>query len=151
MRTYMSNSQVMLMLQVHGPHFFLYWEKKGARVRARARARGKSIWETWIGCLPQAPSWDQTRNLDMCPDQESNLPPFGAWNNALINWATLARAQQPQHLLHRGLIMKRTVLSPSPNSRCRLYTPFVPVCLNSANGGLDNSYLYKVLILEINA
>ena len=35
---------------------------------------------------------DQIWNLGMHPDQESNLWPFGLWDDALTNWATLARA-----------------------------------------------------------
>ena len=31
---------------------------------------------------------DQTHNLGMCPDWESNLKPFGVQNNAPANWAT---------------------------------------------------------------
>ena len=31
---------------------------------------------------------DQTRNLDMCPDRESNLRPFGVWDDPLTNGAT---------------------------------------------------------------
>ena len=28
---------------------------------------------------------DQTLDLGMCPDQESNLKPFGVWDNAPTN------------------------------------------------------------------
>ena len=31
------------------------------------------------------PKQDQTRNLGMCPDQESNWQPFSAWNEAPTN------------------------------------------------------------------
>ena len=34
---------------------------------------------------------DQTRNLGMCPDQESNPRPFSVWDYAPTNWATPAR------------------------------------------------------------
>ena len=38
------------------------------------------------------PDQAQTHNLSMCPDQESNPWPFGLWDDAPTNWATLARA-----------------------------------------------------------
>ena len=31
------------------------------------------------------PDWDQTRNLDMCPDRESKPQPFGLGNDAPTN------------------------------------------------------------------
>ena len=38
--------------------------------------------------LVESQTGDQTRNLGMCPDQESNLQPFGAWEDIPTNWAT---------------------------------------------------------------
>ena len=32
-----------------------------------------------------APARDQTRNLGMCSDQESNLQPFGVWDDTPAN------------------------------------------------------------------
>ena len=32
-----------------------------------------------------APTGDRTCNLGVCPDQESNLPPFGVWDDAPTN------------------------------------------------------------------
>ena len=49
--------------------------------------------ETSTGCLfIHTQSRDGTCNLGMFPDQELNLRPFGLWDTALTNWATLARA-----------------------------------------------------------
>ena len=31
------------------------------------------------------PSWEQTHNVGMCPDWESNLQPFGLWDDAPTN------------------------------------------------------------------
>ena len=55
--------------------------------RERKGERETLIWEreTSVGCLPYAPgpcighAWtgEQTHNLGMCPDWDSNLPPFG--------------------------------------------------------------------------
>ena len=33
---------------------------------------------------------NQTRYLDVCPDWELNLQPFGVWDDAPNNWATLS-------------------------------------------------------------
>ena len=41
------------------------------------------------------PNGDRNWNLGTLPDQESNPRPFGVWNDALINLATLARAPSP--------------------------------------------------------
>ena len=42
--------------------------------------------ETSIGCLLVfTPTEDQTCNLGICPDWESNPRPFGPWNNAPTN------------------------------------------------------------------
>lgn len=38
------------------------------------------------------PTGDRTCNLDMCPDRESKLQSFGAWNDVPINRAMPARA-----------------------------------------------------------
>ena len=37
------------------------------------------------------PNWDQTHNLGMFSDGESNLRPFGLQDNVPTNWATLSR------------------------------------------------------------
>ena len=51
------------------------------------------MWEKntdWL--LPmRASTGDQTCDLSMCPDQELYPQPFGIWNNAPTNWATLTR------------------------------------------------------------
>ena len=68
----------------------------GLREREREREREKetSMWKRNINRLPPvwAPTGDWTWNPGMCPDQESNLWPFGSWGNAPSNWATVARA-----------------------------------------------------------
>ena len=45
-------------------------------------------------CLPLIgpPTRDQTPNLCMCSDLESNLQPFGLQDDTPTNWATVARA-----------------------------------------------------------
>ena len=45
--------------------------------------------ETSTGCLLYA-SWprNQTCNLGMCPDWESNPQPFSVWDDIPINWTT---------------------------------------------------------------
>ena len=70
------------------------------------------------------PDWDQTRNLDMCPDRESKPQPFGLGNDAPTNWATPARAAVsffrwenwgPGHMVKImiTIIIADTVLKPS--------------------------------------
>ena len=48
-----------------------------------------SMWERSIDHLPPvcAPTKDQTCNVGMSPNQELNLQPFSAWNNAPTNQA----------------------------------------------------------------
>ena len=48
--------------------------------------------ETSIGCLLHEPQTGN--NLGLCPDHELNAQPFGVWDNAPNNWATLARADE---------------------------------------------------------
>ena len=43
--------------------------------------------ETSIGCLLHEPQTGN--NLGLCPDHELNAQPFGVWDNAPNNWATL--------------------------------------------------------------
>ena len=52
-------------------------------ISERERERGKHQFSP--AC---SPTRDLTCNLGMCPDQESNLQPFGIWDNAPTNWAT---------------------------------------------------------------
>ena len=51
-----------------------------------------SLYSPWPGIKPATWTRDQTRNLGMCPDGDLNLQPLGTWDNAPINWATVARA-----------------------------------------------------------
>ena len=65
-------------------------------LRERKGERGKKHWcERGIDSLPPwcAPTRDGTCNLGMCPDWESNLQTFGAWDDAPVNWATLPGAK----------------------------------------------------------
>ena len=58
--------------------------------RKGEREREPSMWERNIDRPPpiHAPTRDQTHNLGMYPDQESNLQPFGVQDDTSINWAT---------------------------------------------------------------
>ena len=55
--------------------------------RETERERETSIWERNIHLLPPIHSLtkDWTRNLGMCPDQESNPQPFGVQDDASTN------------------------------------------------------------------
>ena len=55
----------------------------------RERERETWMWERNINRLPaiSGPTRDGTQNLGVCPDQESNLQPFGIWDTAPTNWA----------------------------------------------------------------
>ena len=69
--------------------FSLLWEREGA---------GRNINQL---PLVRTPAGDGTRNLGVCPDQEFNPRPFGLWDDAPTNWATLtgARAECFLHLM----------------------------------------------------
>ena len=54
------------------------------------RREGGEQGETLIIKRPLPGDWNL--NLGICYDWESNLQPFGLWNDAPTNWATLARA-----------------------------------------------------------
>ena len=80
--------------------FILTWEHFFSllieREERREKERETSMRETSIGCLlVWAWTRDWTYNLGMCPDQESNLRPFGLWDDTPTNWATQARAHYP--------------------------------------------------------
>ena len=71
-------------------HFFIAFIERG---RGKERKRNIDVRETLIVCLLiHGPTGDQTHNLGMCPDQELNLQPFGLWDDAPTNRATLASA-----------------------------------------------------------
>ena len=57
----------------------------------REREREKHQCERSVDWLPPicALTMDQTHNLGMCPDRESNLQPFGVRDN-LLNYSTRA-------------------------------------------------------------
>ena len=69
-----------------------YWYSREGN-GGRKRGRETSSWERNIDLLSfTAPrTRDQTHNLGMCPDHESNRPPCSLWGNAPTNWATSAR------------------------------------------------------------
>ena len=53
------------------------------REEGRERERNIDVRETVIGLPPvHAPTRNQTHNLGMCPDWESNPQPFGVWDDA---------------------------------------------------------------------
>ena len=54
------------------------------------------MWEGNIDWLPpiRTPTRDQTCNLGICPDWDSNPQPFGVKDEAPTNWTTLARADR---------------------------------------------------------
>ena len=73
--------------------FFIdFGKRKGMREKERERGRetSSSGGERNIDGLPPVHilTWDWTRNLEMCPDQESILKPFGVWVNTPTNGAT---------------------------------------------------------------
>lgn len=53
--------------------------------RERGRERERDI--DWLSPM-HTPTGDRTHNLGMCPEGESNLPPFGVWDDVPTNWAT---------------------------------------------------------------
>ena len=59
--------------------------KKGERERERNINMRQKHQPVASGTHPDR---DQTCNLDMCPAQESNPPPFVLWTDAPTNWAT---------------------------------------------------------------
>ena len=61
-------------------------EKEGERGREGGGDRERHINMRNINRLPLmcTPTGDQTHSLGMCPDGESNLKPFGVWDDALI-------------------------------------------------------------------
>ena len=65
------------------------------RERGRKRGREALMWERAIDQLPliHAPTGDQTHNLGMWPDQESNWQPFASQHDAKPNealWSELS-------------------------------------------------------------
>ena len=60
------------------------------RERERERERETSVWGRNIRQLPPicTQTGDGTRNLGMCPDQESNPQSFGVRDDAPTKWAT---------------------------------------------------------------
>ena len=61
----------------------------------RGGERERSMWEGNIDWLPPGHTLDWTLNIGMCPDSESNLQPFGVWDDAPINCATWPGPSQP--------------------------------------------------------
>ena len=64
----------------------IFWRE---RETDRQTERHTSVWKRNINPLPLicAPTGDQTYNLGMCPDRESNPQPFGVWDDATpSNW-----------------------------------------------------------------
>ena len=68
--------------------------REGQRGREEGGERGKH-WcerETLISCLLiRTPTGGWTSKLGMCPDRDLNPQPFGQWDDAPTNWATLAK------------------------------------------------------------
>ena len=65
------------------------WGREGKRER---NINGREKHQVVASCTWWDWNWDQTHNLGMCPDRESNLQRFGFGDDAQINWATPARA-----------------------------------------------------------
>ena len=72
-------SCVCLFLNLHQKILFQLIFRESGRKRERKRN---------INHIIYTPTWDQTCHLAMCPDQESNLQPFGIWNDTSTSWAT---------------------------------------------------------------
>ena len=56
--------------------------KKGMEERACTKERDRETQmqeKHWSVASHMCPNWDQTWNLDMCPDWELNPQPFGVW------------------------------------------------------------------------
>ena len=53
-------------------------EREEGMERGREREKHQNI--NWLPPI-RGPTGDQTHNLGVCPHRESNLQPFGAWNN----------------------------------------------------------------------
>ena len=73
---------------------FTYLKNMFIDLWERGRKREKHVCEKhWSVASHAFPNrGNQTGNLGMCPDQESDPQPFGAWDDGPTNWATLARA-----------------------------------------------------------
>ena len=75
------------------PHHAYWFERGGGRGRERER---NMMWETnTIGYLWQGPDWGWNPQPGCVPwpwQGIKNLLPFGLWEDAPTNWATLARA-----------------------------------------------------------
>ena len=85
-----------ILFYPHLQTFFFNWhwfqrERREIRIE---RERNIDVREGPVGCLPNAPRWDETRSPSMCPDGESNLQPLGVQGDAPANWDTPARAQR---------------------------------------------------------
>ena len=88
------------LILTHGHFFPLLLEKEEERQKdreIRRETQRERHWcdrETSVGCLiVHYPTGDITCNLDICPDLESNLWPFGLWDNAPTHWARLAKVR----------------------------------------------------------
>ena len=75
--------------------WFSMREEGGEREREKRRKRERErdiIVRNINWFLPiRSPTRDQTCNLGMCPDWESNPQTFGVWDDAPTNWATWPR------------------------------------------------------------
>ena len=66
--------------------FPLILEREEGGEREKEREKHLCEGETSIGCLPSASQWgNQTCDLGMCPNGESNQQLFDAWNDTLAS------------------------------------------------------------------
>ena len=89
-----SSASYLFIYFIYFPHLrtcLLIWER--GEWKKKKRERNIDVREKhWLVASPIcAPTRDQTHNLGMCPDWESNPRPSGL-GDASTNWATLARA-----------------------------------------------------------
>ena len=65
---------------------FIAFREGGRKGRIGGGGRGERVRETHsLAASPCAPTGLNPQNKIMCPDRESNLQPFGIWDNALTS------------------------------------------------------------------
>ena len=75
--------------------FYIYFSVRLLTLeRQEGREKERNIDVRNIDWLPPicSPPGNSTHDIGMCLDQELNLKPFGVWDHAPTNWATMAGA-----------------------------------------------------------
>lgn len=103
-------------------------------------------------CAP--PNRDQTCNLGMCPAQKLNPQPLDAQNNALTNWATLAKEKIyiPIYKIHQPFFLFSLELISTVYylwEALRLVRFSVTVCLSSLHTTTVLNISFQKLLLSV--